>query len=70
METNFTSVKEFINWLLDNESKVLKDGYGRQWKYEKFSFYFKDIGLEDEFIEDCIDCLHLHKTAQNPDKIK
>lgn len=58
----FKTVKEFINWLLDNEGQILGDAYGRQWKYDYYSFYYKDISSKAEFKKDIIDCLHLFKT--------
>jgi DnaJ-class molecular chaperone len=60
-ETKFSSVKEFVNWLIDNEGKILADGYGRQWKYEGYGFKFKDIGTNDVF-EDGLQCVHLFGT--------
>jgi len=58
MEIKFSSVKEFVNWLIDNEGEILADGYGRQWKYENYGFKFKDIGTNDVF-EDGLQCVHL-----------
>jgi DnaJ-class molecular chaperone len=60
-ETKFNSVKEFVNWLIDNEGKILADGYGRQWKYERYGFQFKDIGTNDVF-NDGLKCVHLFGT--------
>jgi hypothetical protein len=60
-EVKFNSVKEFVNWLIDNEGKVLADGYGRQWKYERYGFQFKDIGTNDVF-QDGLHCVHLFGT--------
>ena len=60
-EIKFNSVKEMVNWLLDNESKELLDAYGRKWKYENYQFYFKDIGTFDDFKEE-LQCLHLFRT--------
>lgn len=57
----FKSPKEMVNWLMDNQGVELADGYGRRWKYEGYSFYFKDIGMLDEY-ERGIDCLHLYAT--------
>jgi hypothetical protein len=57
----FKTAKEMVNWLMENEGKQLADGYGRRWKYEKFSFYFKDIGTNDKY-EEGISCLHLYGT--------
>jgi hypothetical protein len=54
------SVKEFVNWLIDNEGKILTDGYGRQWKYAGHRFYFKDIGIGD--FESGLHCVHLFDT--------
>lgn len=56
---NFESVKEMLNWLIDNEGEILSDSYGRRWMYKYFDFYFGDINEE---IKECIDCLHLYKT--------
>tara|TARA_R110000803_G_scaffold23069_5_gene56886 strand:- start:15652 stop:15855 length:204 start_codon:yes stop_codon:yes gene_type:complete len=57
----FKTAKEMVNWLMENDGKQLADGYGRRWKYEKFSFYFKDIGTKDKY-EEGISCLHLYGT--------
>ena len=61
MEIKFKTVKEMIMWLVDNEGKLLKDYYGRQWKYQKYKFFFKDIGTNDVLTEG-ISCLHLFET--------
>ena len=66
LEENFSSPKEMINWLMDNEGKELSDYYGRKWKYSNYSFFFKDIGDSDVFIEDTIPCLHLFGTFVVP----
>lgn len=60
-EVKFNSVKDFVNFLIDNEGKVLADMYGRQWKYERFAFQFKDIGSNDVF-EYGLQCVHLFST--------
>jgi len=57
----FNSVKEFINWLIYNEGKILADMYGRQWKYERYGFKFKDIVTDDAF-NDGLQCVHLFGT--------
>jgi len=62
----FTSVLEMVTWLITHEGKVLKDGYGRQWMYRNYSFFFKDIH-EDVFYPE-IKCLHLFGTVTNPDQ--
>jgi hypothetical protein len=54
------TVKEMVNWLLDNEGKLLVDYYGRRWKYEHYKFYFGDIG---EAFKVGIECLHLCGTV-------
>lgn len=58
----FKTAKEMINWLMDNQGTELADGYGRRWKYEKFNFYFKDIGTNEKY-EEGISCLHLYGTS-------
>jgi len=58
MEIKFKSVKEFVNWLIDNEGLTIADEWGRQWKYKKINFWFKDIGDNDVFI-DGLFCVHL-----------
>ena len=60
MEVKFNSVKDFVNWLIDNEDKILADGYGRQWKYQNSIFYFKDIN--NTIFEDGLQCVHLFRT--------
>jgi len=62
LEEYFSSPKEMINWLMDNEGKELSDYYGRRWKYENYSFSFKDIGKHDTWEIDTAKCLHLFKT--------
>ena len=57
----FKSAKEMVIALIENEGKVLKDAYGRQWKYDYYTFYFKDLGA-DEFQPDKLSCLHLYQT--------
>lgn len=66
LEENFSSPKEMINWLMDNEGKELSDYYGRMWKYENYSFSFKDIGKYDKWEIEAIKCLHLFKTFTKP----
>ena len=60
-EIRFASAKGMVCWLIDNEGDELADGYGRKWKYESNKFYFKDIGLHDEYQEG-VRCLHLYGT--------
>jgi hypothetical protein len=69
MKTNlieFKTPQEFIMWLMNNEGKELCDSYGRKWKYEKYFFYFKNIGLNDAY-EKGIECLHLYQTVCEKD---
>jgi len=61
-DLHFNSVKEFVNWLIDNEGSIVYDNYGRQWRYEKYGFQFKDIGTNDVF-EDGLKCVHLFQTS-------
>ena len=57
----FESVKEMVNWLLDNEGVILNDCYGRRWFYEEYNFRYEDIsGYGFDLCK--IDCLHLFKT--------
>lgn len=60
-EIQFKSVKEFVCSLIDNEGQVLCDNFGRQWKYFNYTFFFKDIGLNDKF-EEGLQCVHLFET--------
>jgi len=62
----FDSVKSFINTMIENEGIIFYDNYGRQWKYENYKFYFKDIG-EDDIMEEGLKCLHLFGTYINYD---
>jgi hypothetical protein len=64
IKPKFTSVKEFVSWLIDNEGKILADGYGRKWKYEKYGFLFKDIG-DDSVFQNGLHCVHLFGTVIN-----
>lgn len=57
---NFDTVKVFVNWLIDNEGVELCDLYGRVWKYEYFSFFFKDLG--ENLFEEKMSCMHLYGT--------
>lgn len=54
----FSSAKEMVNWLIDNENVELFDFYGRKWYYNYFSFYYADIN--EEYKCDVLDCLHLY----------
>jgi len=66
----FKSVKELVNWLIDNENIELFDHYGRVWKYHNLSFYFKDnqiisfadIDIGEEDFKEGIEYLHLYLT--------
>ena len=60
---NFKTPFEMIYSLMKNEGEILKDSYGRQWKYDDYVFYFKDIGNDDEFEPDTLKCLHLYQTC-------
>jgi len=60
----YSSVKEFVNDMLDNEGILFCDNYGRRWKYENYQFYFQDIA-ESKFNADNISCLHLFGTEIN-----
>ena len=57
----FKTAKEMVNWLIDNPRIELADSYGRKWKYDNFTFYFKDIGTNDKYKEG-LSCLHLYGT--------
>ena len=57
----YSSVKEFINDLIDNEGVVFGDAYGRKWMYENYQFIHRDIG--DSTWENGLFCLHLYQTA-------
>jgi len=59
-QIKFNSVREFVNWLIDNEGKVLYDAYGRHWKYERYTFRFKDISTP--IFKDGLHCVHLYGT--------
>ena len=56
----YMNVKEFVNNMLDNSGVIFKDNYGRRWKYERYKFYFSDIG-EIGFTENKLSCLHLFR---------
>jgi len=47
--------------MMDNEGKLFFDYYGREWKYEKFTFTFKDVGCDSKH-EEGLKCLHLYST--------
>lgn len=55
----FTSAKEFVIWLIDNEGLEIRDHYGRRWKYKDLSFWFQDIGT---YYKSSIECVHLYGT--------
>ena len=61
MKTEFKSAKDFVCSLMDNEGKIFFDYYGREWKYEKFTFTFKDIGCDSKH-KDGLRCIHLFGT--------
>ena len=54
----FNSPNKMVSWLMSNENKQLHDSYGRVWSYSKYEFYFKDIGINSEFVKE-LRCLHL-----------
>ena len=54
----FSSAKEMVNWLIDNESIELYDEYGRRWMYKNYSFHYSNLKGED-WQENTINCLHL-----------
>jgi hypothetical protein len=57
----FNTVKAMVSWLIDNENKVLSDGFGREWSYHRSQFFFMDIG--DKYpISGRLECLHLYGT--------
>jgi len=60
----FDSAKSFINTMMDNEGVIFYDNYGRQWKYENYKFYFKDIP-EYAIMKEGLECLHLFGTYIN-----
>jgi len=62
MRIRFRSVKEMVNWLIDNESKELADHYGRIWKYERYKFYYHDISDDGHEFSEGIKALHLFGT--------
>lgn len=68
-ELEFKSPQEFILWLMDNEGKEICDCYGRKWKYEDYSFFFKDICKTDVYFRG-VECLHLFKTTLISQKIQ
>ena len=57
----FKTDKQMVNWLMNNEGKVLGDSYGRRWMYSSLSFFFRDIGVDDK-LEPGLVCLHLYGT--------
>ena len=56
----FSSVKEMINWMIDNDGVSLYDNYGRCWKYEDKAFYFANI---NEPTKEGLFCLHLYSAG-------
>jgi hypothetical protein len=61
----FASVTEMVSYLTKYPNSILRDGYGRQWKYENYAFWFKDIS-SSIFVEK-VSCLHLFGTIINPE---
>ena len=61
MIIEFESIKEMVNYLIDNEGDIIADAYGRRWKFEDYQFYFRDVGTFSEY-EQTLTCLHLYKT--------
>lgn len=57
MEQYFYSISEMVNYLIDNEGKVLVDGYGRKWMFKESRFWFKNIDELD--FKEGTKCLHL-----------
>ncbi|MCP3682361.1 MAG: hypothetical protein GY861_06685 [bacterium] len=60
INNKFDTPLKMLSMLISNEGKVLCDEYGRQWKYEKFKFYFSDLGEKD--FKESLECLHLYNT--------
>lgn len=58
---NYGSVSEFILDMIKNEGRIFFDEYGRQWLYEKYKFYFKDIATT-AIMKEGISCLHLFES--------
>ena len=56
----YDSVKDFVADLIDNESDVFGDSYGRKWMYENYEFYHKDLG--ETAWKGGLFCLHLYGT--------
>jgi len=65
MSETFKSPLELVTWLMENEGKELFDGYGRQWKYFKYQFWFKDIPTNAEYQKE-LSHLHLYNTVSRP----
>jgi len=63
----FSSALEMITWLIDNETQILRDHYGRKWVYKNFKFWFSDLN-KTEFLEG-VSCLHLFSTIDIPNSV-
>jgi len=63
IELKFKSAKEMVDWLMDNEGREIFDMYGRKWLYNKYTFFFKNIGESDEYEPHKLNCLHLFGTT-------
>mgnify|MGYP006398793121 CR=1 FL=1 len=61
MVDKFDSPKEFVTAMMENEGSMFGDYYGREWKYQDYNFYFKDIGAGATHIKG-LECLHLYGT--------
>lgn len=60
IKIEFKSAQEMVLWLMDNEGKKLHDNYSREWMYQDFTFFFRDIA--ENGLRPVVDCLHLFST--------
>ena len=61
----FNSAKEFVIAMMENEGFYFYDNYGREWMYQSYEFYFKDIG--EEILTKKVCCLCLFSTIVGKD---
>ena len=60
MYEKYSSVKEFVCDLIENEGVIFRDHFGRRWLYKNYEFLFSDI---DSQFKHGLDCLHLYETG-------
>jgi len=67
MYKKYSSVKEFVCDLIDNEGVIFRDNYCRRWAYRDYEFIYADI---DSQFQHGLDYLHLYGTGITKEQTK